>query len=287
MRTYEELKQQLIQIKDNNYVISSEINVDGLIADMLKFIGHSDAELRDELIYSTISTLTENMTFSTTQVKHILTTCLGEGHLFFNIGEKDTDSVFTRAFSSLPISVALWFNQNKTPFLTADELTHIMDTVLRYTKQEKDYRGYVDGKGWAHAIAHIADALGHLAEASKTVDGEGEFSLGRDGLLEILDAVKSMICSDYMYTAEEDERLAVPVMDVIYREVLTNEELIEWIDGFNMTDTAWRRSSYPGSYYRYINCKHFMRSLYFKLLSDGDYDVLCKYMLGFLVESEG
>jgi len=286
MRTCEELKQQLIQIRGNNYVVTSEINVDGLIADMLKFIGHTDAELRDELIYSTINTLTENMTFSTAQVKHILTTCLGDEHLFFNIGDKDTDSVFTRAFSSLPISVALWLNQNKTPFLTADELNHIKDTVLRYIKQEKDYRGYVDGKGWAHAIAHIADALGHLAEASKTADGEGEFSLGRDCLLEILDAVKNMICIDYVYTAEEDERLVVPVMDVIYREILANEELIQWIDGFNMADTAWRHSSYPGSYNRHINCKHFMRSLYFKLLSDGDYDVICKHMLEFLVESD-
>jgi hypothetical protein len=287
MRTYKELKQQLIQIKDNDYNISNNVEVDGLITDMLKFIGHTDAELRDELIYLTFSTLVDNKTLSTAQIKHILTICLDEQHLFFGIGEKDTDSVFTRAFSSLPISVALWFNQNEAPFLAAKEILDIKNIVMRYISQEKDCRGYVDGKGWAHAIAHIADVLGHLAESSKTVDDDDEFSVGRDGLLEILNAVKMMICNkDCVYTAEEDERLAVPVMDVIYREILTTDEFIGWVDSFNMTDTEWKRSSFPDSYRQYVNCKNFMRSLYFKLLSDGDYEEICKSILDFLVESE-
>jgi len=286
MRTYRELKQQLIQIRDNDYNISNNVEVDGLITDMLKFIGHTDAELRDELIYLTFSTLINNKTLSTAQIKHILTICLDEQHLFFGIGEKDMDSVFTRAFSSLPISVALWFNQNETPFLAAKEILDIKNIVMRYISQEKDCRGYVDGKGWAHAIAHIADVLGHLAESSKTVD-DGEFSVGRDSLLEILNAVKIMICNkDCVYTAEEDERLAVPVMDVIYREILTTDEFIGWVDSFNMTDTEWKRSSFPDSYRQYVNCKNFMRSLYFKLLSDGDYEEICKSILDFLVESE-
>ncbi|MCL2350142.1 MAG: DUF2785 domain-containing protein [Defluviitaleaceae bacterium] len=285
MQTYKELKQQLIQIKSNDYNISG-IDADGLIADMLKFIGHTDSELRDELIYRTFSELVDGKTLSTAQIKHILNTCLGEQHLFFGIGEKDTDSVFTRAFSSLPISVALWFNQNETPFLTADEIINIKNTVMRYISQEKDCRGYVGEKGWAHAIAHIADVLGHLAEVSETTDGDDEFSLGCEGLLEILNAVKLMVCNeDSVYTAEEDERLAVPVMDVIYREILTNDEIIGWIDSFNMADTKWKNGSFPSSFHRYVNCKNFMRSLYFKLCADDDYEEICKHMLSFLAEA--
>ena len=286
MQTHEDLKQQLKQIKNNDYDISYIADVDGLIADMLKFIGHTDAELRDGLIYSTFSALVEKGAFSIAQMKHILFTCLGEQYLFFGIGEKDTDSVFTRAFSSLPISVALWFNQNEDAFLTSQELIDIKATILRYISQEKDARGYVEGKGWAHAIAHIADVLGHLAEASETVDAD-DFCFGREGLLEILAAVKALVCNkDCVYTAEEDERLAVPVMDVIYREVLTNEEILSWIASFDMEDTGWKFSSLPDSFRQYVNCKSFMRSLYFKLLSDGDYDEICKAMLDFLAELE-
>ena len=287
MRTFEELKQLLAEIKDNNCNIPGDVDTDDLIADMLKFIGHTDAELRDKLIYSIVGTWADNNILSATQLKHILNTCLDEHHLFFGIGEKDTDSVFTRTFSSLQISLVLWANQNATPFLTAGEIMNIKKTVMRYINQERDYRGYVDGKGWAHAIAHIADVLGHLAEVGKTVDSDSEFSIGREGFLEILGAVKSMVCNkDCVYTAEEDERLAVPVMDVIYREVLTNDEIIDWVRSFNMTDKAWWNGSVPADFHIHVNRKLFMRSLYFKLVSDGDYEEICKFMLGFLAEFE-
>ena len=287
MKNPEALKQQLTSIKESGYKIPTGVNLDALIADMLAHIGDTDAELRDALIYSTFGEWTDNKILSAVQLKHILTTCLDSQHLFFGIGEKDTDSVFTRAFSSLPISLVLWSNQNKTPLLTAAEILDIKETMLRYIGQEKDCRGYVNGKGWAHAIAHIADVLGHLAEASVTTEGEEDFSLSREGLLEILEAVKMMVSrKDGVYTAEEDERLTVPVMDVIYREALTNEEIIRWIDSFNIEDKEWYRGTMPDSYYLYVNRKHFMRSLNFKLLSDGDYSEICEHMLGFLMEAD-
>ena len=287
MNSAEALKQQLTSIKDNGYSIPPGVDLDALIADMLVHIGDTDAELRDALIYSTFREWVDSQILSAAQRKHILTICLDERHLFFGIGENGTDSVFTRAFSSLPISLVLWSNQNEAPLLTAAEILDIKETVLRYIDQEKDCRGYVDGKGWAHAIAHIADALGFLAEASVTTDSEENFSLGREGLLEILEAVKMMISRrDGVYTAEEDERLAVPVMDVIYREVLTNEDIIRWIDSFNMGDKEWLRGTMPDSYYLYVNRKHFMRSLYFKLLSDSGYPGICEHMLTFLAKAD-
>ena len=288
MRNFEELKQLLIEVKDNDYNVPIGVDVDSVIADMLKFIGHTDAELRDGLIYKTFMQWGEEKgIFSAEQMKHILNTCLSETHLFLGIGEKDTDSVFTRSFSSLVITVVLWINENEISFLTSTEIFDIKKTVLHYISQEKDYRGYVDGKGWAHAIAHIADVLGHLAEASKAVDVDDDFCIEREGLLEVLDAVKVMVCNaDSVYTTGEDERLAVPVMDVIYREVLTNEEIISWIDSLNAEVNAWQNGAIPNKYYLYFNYKSFMRSLYFKLLSDGDYDEICQFVLGFLVESD-
>ncbi|MCL2404049.1 MAG: DUF2785 domain-containing protein [Defluviitaleaceae bacterium] len=287
MRTHDELKQLLTQIKSNNYIIPSEIDINSLISDMLTHIGHTDGELRDKLIYTTFSNIIDDSHLDTTQVKHILTTCIDKHHLFYGIGEKDTDTVFTRAFSSLPISLALWANQNNTPFLTANEINNIKSTVLHYINQEKDCRGYVESKGWAHAIAHIADVLGHLAEASNTVDTGDDFSVGHEGMLEILSAVKQLVCNENsVYTAQEDERLAVPVMDVIYREMLTHEQITGWIDSFNMKDNEWWNGPLPAAYNRYVNSKNFMRSLYFKLVADGDYDEICKHVLELLVESD-
>ena len=287
MRNFKELKQLLIEVKDNDYNVPSGVDVDGVIADMLKFIGHTDAELRDGLIYKTFMQWGEYKgVFSAEQMKHILNTCLSETHLFFGIGEKDTDSVFTRSFSSLIISVALCMH-DENPFLTVKDIHDIKEIVLRYIEQEKDYRGYVDGKGWAHSVAHISDALCNLAGCSQAIDVDDEYSIGREGLLEVLQAIKTLVCiKDCVYSAEEDERLAGSFMFVAYREVLRNEELIAWIDSFNMADNEYWKGTMPDDYYLYVNRKNFMRSLYFKLLSDGDYDEICKFILGFLVESE-
>jgi len=289
MKTHEELKQLLARIKDNDYSIPNEIDVDGLIADMLKFIGHVDGELRDKLIYSTFCGWVDNGILSATQMRHILATCLSETHLFFGIGEKDTDSVFTRAFSSLAIALAFVVH-DENPFLTVDDVQNIKEVLLRYVGQERDYRGYVAGKGWAHSVAHIADALANVAGC----EIDGEFCIGRESLLEILQAVKSLACNrDWVYIAEEDERLVDVVNMVCSNEILTNDDFIEWIDSFDPSDNKWWEGTVPNDYYLHVNCKHFLRSLYFNFLScdDDEFDAInaseiSKHLLTFLVESD-
>jgi len=289
MRTFEELKQLLAQIKGNDCSVPDGADVDGIIADMLRFIGHTDAELRDKLIYSIFDSWAENGALSATQMKHILTTCLGERYLFLGIGEKGTDSVFTRAFSSLLISVAFCMH-DENPFLTAKEIQGVKETVLRYVSQEKDYRGYVDGKGWAHAVAHIADALVNIAGVEKAVDVDGDYCIGREGMLEILQAVKFLVCNkEHVYSAEEDERLVTPFMAAITdRKIFATEELIGWIGSFNMADSEYWKGAMPGDYYLRVNRKNFMRSLYFRLqsqISTEGFEEICKFLLGFLAKS--
>ena len=36
------------------------------------------------------------------------------------------------------------------------------DRIATWYVRERDLRGFVPGKGWAHAVAHGADALGAL-----------------------------------------------------------------------------------------------------------------------------
>jgi hypothetical protein len=233
---------------------------------MLKYIGHPDSELRDKLIYSTFNSWTDNGTLSTARMERILTACLGEQHLFFGIGEKDTDSVFTRAFSSLAIALAFCLHE-KTPFLTIADVQRVKEALLRYMNQEKDCRSYVDGKGWAHAVAHVADALGNAVGCKV----DGQFCFDRKELLEILSAVKTLaLCNNCVYTAEEDERLIFVVNAVCANKILTNEDITAWIDSFNFTDNEWWNGTIPNDYYLHVNCKNFLRSLYFNFLSPND-----------------
>jgi hypothetical protein len=265
MRNFDELKQLLTQVERNDYYIPDGVDADALIDDMLMFIGHADSELRDKLIYSTFNTWGEKGIVSTVQMKHILDTSLDELHLFFGIGEKETDTVFTRSFSSLIVPIAFCMHK-ETPFLSDIDIKAVKDTLLRYVDQEKDFRGYVEGSGWAHAPAHVADALSYLISYVE-----------RGGMLEILDAVKKLVtASDKIYCAGEDERLSNVVLCAIHigvckHKILTSADIISWLDSFVSNKEWWKESPITDlALLTNANRRCFTKSLYFMLLHDKD-----------------
>ena len=97
---------------------------------------------------------------------------LGDGMtagLAVGVGEDGTDTVFRRSFSALVLAVVL---ERATTLATTtgtglpdDTLLRWGDRIAGWLVRERDLRGFVLGKGWAHALAHGADALGALAEA--------------------------------------------------------------------------------------------------------------------------
>jgi hypothetical protein len=130
-----------------------------------------------------------------------------------------------------------------------------MDEIEDYLGRERDLRGYVDGKGWAHSVAHAADVLAGLAQCP-------ELSAPAD-LREILAVVKMKVETDYYtYIHEEDERLVTVVVRVLDCKVLDDREIVQWLDSFQATKSVVR---YPGDLYLRANVKSFFRSLYFRL----------------------
>ena len=118
--------------------------------------------------------------------------------MLYNIGEKNTDSVFRRSFSILLLPLILITHRSQ-PFLTAPEIQQIKEKLLYFLGNEKDLRGFVSEKGWAHSIAHAADALDDLAQCSE---------LSKINLAEILEAIRNVICvKDTGYIHGEDERI--------------------------------------------------------------------------------
>ena len=278
----------LTPIKENGYAMPAGVDIDALIADMLTHVGCPDNILRDGLIYSIFGEWTDKKLLSPAQMKFMLTTSLGENHLFYKIGENGSDSVFTRSFSALVIALALGYQERHESFLTVKEITEIKNTVFRYVGLERDFRGYVAGKGWAHAAAHIADVLACIAGLEFAVDVAEGYNIGREALLEVLDAVKGLICNPYcVYTAEEDERLVAVVNMAISHEILTEDELKAWIKNFCPTNKAWYDGTVPDDFYIHVNRKYFMRSLYFNFMEcdEDEFDtVRVKEMSGFLLD---
>jgi hypothetical protein len=132
----------------------------------------------------------------------------------------------------------------------------VQQAVLRYAGLEHDLRGYVEDKGWAHAVAHTADALDELARCDE---------VGREGLLEILETVRYLVIqAPGVFGHDEDERLSVAVMGVLERGILVLSDWGDWLA--NLVQTAKESGKpFPQSYYCLLNGKHFLRCVYFRV----------------------
>lgn len=171
-----ELKRQVVINKENDYQAPSDIFP--LVQEMIHNIGSLDAQLRDELIYTTLSNWIPAHALTVYELEQILPVVLDENHLHFRLGDTNSDAVFTRSFSMLVIS--LFYPDIENHHFS--QRTHSSDQrerILQCTK-ERDYRGYDEVKGWAHAIAHAADVLDDLAQCTE---------LDETDLLTILDLV--------------------------------------------------------------------------------------------------
>lgn len=248
------LRKTLLQVQADDYQPPSNIDLFELALCMMKHIGSPDPVLRDELIYRTMANWITNDQFTVEQLRELLNISMDRDHLFYGLGEVDTDSVFTRAFSVLMIPLII--NAHiRNPFLQPDEVNSVVRDTIQYLNGEKDYRGYVDTKGWAHAIAHAADALDELALV-ETVD--------HDQLVSILNVIQSKVCcSKSIYADEEDERMVTAVVSIMNRTLIHPEELSDWLDGFIICIS--RCDARLEKYKLESNIKLFMRSLYFRI----------------------
>lgn len=180
-------------------------------------------------------------------------TLIDDDHLLYRIDEANEDAVFTRSFSALALSTIL-HNHNERNYLSNEVQSDVIDKVKLYMSKEKDYRGFVTNKGWAHSAAHVADVIGCF-----TANEQISF----DKNMDLLSDFKDMFLSNTeVFTHNEDERI-VSAFIILFKRLDFNEaRVIEWIESIDKSKFV---DSYPEDMYTRINSKLLLRSLYFKL----------------------
>lgn len=257
----DELKKVLTQIRENDYKVPEGMKPYELTLVMLEHLGDIDMELRDRLIYAVIFKWSVGGVYTKEQLKQMMAIIVDDKHLFHGIGEMGTDSVFMRAFSVLLAAIGIYLHRQDA-YLTPGELRNIKDSIIDYMDREKDVRGYVEVGGWAHSAAHSADTVDELAQCEE---------LGREELLQILQAVQKKVCIDYhAYICLEDERLSVAVNSLINRNVLSEAEVAEWIRSFGDIKVE---KIMPQRFYLISNMRNFLNSLFYRL-PEGKYDTI-------------
>src|SRR5260370_13332907 len=126
-----------------------------------------------------------------------------------HIGESENDTVFGRSFSALYMSI-LAAQDLRKPFLSTAAFKETLDTALRCYAEEKDLRGYIPVKGWAHATAHVADLWKFLAR-SPHLSAEDQ------------KRIVSGVChrwrtGNLVFTWGEDARMAAAFLSIVDRQ---------------------------------------------------------------------
>ncbi|MBB6452734.1 hypothetical protein HNQ94_001180 [Salirhabdus euzebyi] len=231
--------------------------LDELIKQMFDQIGVPDPELRDKLIYKTFAKLIKGDYLSPDQMKSILEVSIDGEHLFLHIGKTNHDSVFTRSFSALVAALVL--NKDRIVGFLSDQMVLLtLHSSLRYLVDEKDTRGYVPTKGWAHSIAHGADLLASVIQHPLYKMEESH---------KCLQAITSCLWKDTTYIDDEDERLIVAI-EALLKKGVEEDFINTWL--VQLSDDLSSYLSTHGFSLQFFRKKYtvmtFLKTLYFRLL---------------------
>lgn len=260
----DDLKCRLMDIQNGKQTWENE-NELVLIQSMLTHIGTLDRELRDNLIYGEFCKIIIEKQLDHSLVVEILTTCLSEDMLFNGIGETRSDTVFTRAFTTLIIALILYRN-NEEGFLAENTILQVKDKLVSYMNRENDLRGFVAGKGWAHSVAHAADAFDELVKCK---------NLHKETYIEILNALWSKVfVPQSIYFHDEDERIINPIIAML-DQGLAQQSIDNLLQNLPHELEIQKAIIDEEKYWIFCaNGKKFLKSFYVKLEDHPNYSLL-------------
>ena len=177
--------------------------------------------------------------------------------LTVGLGESRTDSVFRRSFSVLALAECL-ARDNEKMLLPSARIFDWGDRVASWFLRERDTRGFVPTKGWAHAIAHGADAIGILAQSPHFATNELTV------FLDVL-ADRLLMADADLLQAGETDRMAAATMQILRRNVISLKVLEPWINRIAAGANPFGSSGEHDPYQLAGNAQSYLRSLHMQL----------------------
>lgn len=207
------------QVRASGFALPDDRSLDVLTAELVTMLGDPNPDIRDGIAYPVLATWISEGVYDD------LLTGFGDGvseGLFVGLGENGTDSVLRRSFSALLLAEAV-SRDEAARLVHSDAIFRWGDRAASWLVRERDLRGYLPDKGWAHAIAHGADLIGALARSRH---------FGRLELTVLLDVIADRVLSptECRFTHGEDDRLAFAVMAILHRNQIGIAILEPWIE---------------------------------------------------------
>jgi hypothetical protein len=240
-------------VQEADFEVPADRPLDDLTAELTRMLGSNDPAVRDGTAYPALATWTSRGVYDD------LLSGLGDGMaagLAVGLGESGSDTVFRRSFSVLVLGECV-ARDNAAGLVPPGKVLEWGDRVSTWYLRERDLRGYVAGKGWAHAVAHGADAIGTLAESPHL--GQAELTV----LLDVL-ADRLTLLVDTQFVHGEPDRMAAATMCVLRRNVVPLTILEPWVARLAAAATV-RAPRGTDPFLRRGNSESFHRALYLQL----------------------
>lgn len=187
---------------------------------------------------------------------------LGDGMsagLSVGLGGSD-DGVFRRSFSAKVLACCI-DRDTAAPSVPDTQILLWGDRLVTWWLDERDLRGYVVDQGWAHAVAHGADAIGALGSSPHLGPAEQHV------MLQVL-AERLCTPTDHLFTTGEPDRCAAAVMRILQRNDITSEVLEPWIEALAAAASASDQTGHDPTRPQArsaANVQAFLRTLYLHL----------------------
>lgn len=246
-------------IVKHDYAVPAAHAASELLPELVGYLGSTDPELRDDFGYGVTVHWLDRQILAPDDLRPLIDPLAA--NLAQGLGEQGTDSVFLRSFSALVLAALVYYDNHRRPLLDRGEANALFEQALTYAAAEKDQRGYVPGKGWAHAPAHTADLLDEFA-ASRHLDAAD--------LVRILGALSGMVTAPggIIFLYNEDDRLARAALSVLQREIVSRDAIAAWLAALGgLRDRLGRATLFsdPDHHSAYLNTRNFLRALYVRL----------------------
>ena len=200
-------------LKAAKFAMPDAASRDVLAEGLLDCLGDPDPALRDGIAYEAFSTWLRAGAFDASELRK-----LRDG-LYARLDRDDPDG-FRKPFAALVLSEVAR-SDRVAPWMTSDERAAMVERASTYLESVRDYRGYENGVGWRHGVAHGADWAMQLALNP---------ALDRAQLERLLAAVASQVMAvdGHAYVFGEGERLARPVLYAAHRGLIDDAAWKAW-----------------------------------------------------------
>lgn len=240
------------QVIANGLEVPKDRPLADVTEELTRMLGDPDPRVRDEIAFPALATWIDEGVYDDLLVG------LGDGiatGLAEGLGNVD-DSVFRRSWSAAVLAEIV-DRDTSALLLAPDVVLRWGDQLMTWLCREQDLRGFVPGRGYAHAVAHGADTLGALARSPH---------FGRLELIVVLDVIadRLLLPTEEFLTAGEDDRLAFATMHLLCRNLLGLDVLTPWANRLAAGATP---SGDPDHHPFHVagNVQSYLRSLYLQL----------------------